>query len=148
MTLYYMRILSQSSCATSKGPEFYTTYCCRAVYVGKIAQPISKDLYHTDKLLSGSWFCELLYDWSKCLWGLRTLWVVMNFIKLSVEFQLIEIWAFIPRPSIQLNAKSILRKLPETWNSLKYVLKRVSFGSKDSTKELKPEFAYILGQTS
>ena len=31
---------------------------------------------------------------------------------------------------------------------VKYVLKRVSFGSKDCTKELKPEFAYFLGQTS
>ena len=27
----------------------------------------------------------------------------------------------------------------------KYVLKRVSFGSKDCTKELKPECAYFLG---
>ena len=31
---------------------------------------------------------------------------------------------------------------------LKYVLKRVSFGSKDCTKELKLECAYFLGQTS
>ena len=31
---------------------------------------------------------------------------------------------------------------------VKYVLKRVSFGSKDCTKELKPECAYFLGQTS
>ena len=30
----------------------------------------------------------------------------------------------------------------------KNVLKRVSFGSKDYTKELKLEYAYILGQTS
>ena len=30
----------------------------------------------------------------------------------------------------------------------KYVLKRVSFGSKDCTKKLKLECAYILGQTS
>ena len=30
----------------------------------------------------------------------------------------------------------------------KYVLKRVSFGSKDCTKELKLECAYFLGQTS
>ena len=29
-----------------------------------------------------------------------------------------------------------------------YVLKRVSFGSKDCTNELKPECAYFLGQTS
>ena len=29
-----------------------------------------------------------------------------------------------------------------------YVLKRVSFGSKDCTKELKLECAYFLGQTS
>ena len=31
---------------------------------------------------------------------------------------------------------------------VKYVLKRVSFGSKDCTKELKLECAYFLGQTS
>ena len=31
---------------------------------------------------------------------------------------------------------------------IKYVLKRVSFGSKDCTKELKLECAYLLGQTS
>ena len=30
----------------------------------------------------------------------------------------------------------------------KYVFKRISFGSKDCTKELKPECAYFLGQTS
>ena len=37
------------------------------------------------------------------------------------------------------------------WNSCmeqKYVLKRVSFGSKDCTKELKLECAYFLDQTS
>ena len=28
-----------------KGPEFYTTNCCWAVYVGKIAQLILKNLY-------------------------------------------------------------------------------------------------------
>ena len=32
--------------------------------------------------------------------------------------------------------------------TIKYVLKRVSFGSKDCTKELKPEYTYFLGQTS
>ena len=32
--------------------------------------------------------------------------------------------------------------------NVKYVLKRVSFGSKDCTKELKLECAYFLGQTS
>ena len=31
---------------------------------------------------------------------------------------------------------------------IEYVLKRVSFGSKDCTKELKLECAYFLGQTS
>ena len=31
---------------------------------------------------------------------------------------------------------------------IKYVLKRVSFGSKDCTTELKLERAYFLGQTS
>ena len=31
---------------------------------------------------------------------------------------------------------------------VEYVLKRVSFGSKDCTKELKLECAYFLGQTS
>ena len=39
--------------------------------------------------------------------------ILLNFIKLSVEFQLIEIWAFIARISIQLNAKSLSRKLPK-----------------------------------
>ena len=33
-------------------------------------------------------------------------------------------------------------------SEVKYVLKRVSFGSKDCTKEPKPECAYFLGQTS
>ena len=33
-------------------------------------------------------------------------------------------------------------------SEVKYVLKRVSFGSKDCTKELKLEYAYFLGQTS
>ena len=33
-------------------------------------------------------------------------------------------------------------------HQIKYVLKRVSFGSKDCTKELKLECAYFLGQTS
>ena len=32
--------------------------------------------------------------------------------------------------------------------SVQYVLKRVSFGSKDCIKELKLECAYFLGQTS
>ena len=32
--------------------------------------------------------------------------------------------------------------------SVEYVHKRVSFGSKDCTKELKPECAYFVGQTS
>ena len=32
--------------------------------------------------------------------------------------------------------------------SVQYVLKRISLGSKDCTKELKPECAYFLGQTS
>ena len=34
-----------------------------------------------------------------------------------------------------------------SYSEVKYVLKRVSFGSKDCTKELKPEFAYFQGQT-
>ena len=33
-------------------------------------------------------------------------------------------------------------------SEVKYVLKRVSFGSKDYTKELKLECAYFLGQAS
>ena len=36
----------------------------------------------------------------------------------------------------------------DTLSLYRYVLKRVSFGSKDCTKELKPECAYFLGQTS
>ena len=33
-------------------------------------------------------------------------------------------------------------------SEVKYVLKRVSFGGKDCTKEMKLECAYFLGQTS
>ena len=40
------------------------------------------------------------------------------------------------------NIKNILDAL------IKYVLKRVSFGSKDCNKELKLECAHFLGQTS
>ena len=60
-------ILSQSSNATRKGPQFYTTNCCRAVYVGKIAQQVLKIFYRTENTLSRAWFCELLFDWSKTL---------------------------------------------------------------------------------
>ena len=66
-------IISQSSNATRKGPEFYTTNCCRAVYVGKIAQLILKNLYRTENTLSGACFCELLSDWSKTLFGSQNL---------------------------------------------------------------------------
>ena len=45
--------------------------------------------------------------------------------------------------SIHLFIYSFVSPLP-----VKYVLKRVSFGSKDCTKELKLECAYFLGQTS
>ena len=38
--------------------------------------------------------------------------------------------------------------LEKNVDTVKYVLKRVSFGSKDYTKELKLECAYFLGQTS
>ena len=41
-----------------------------------------------------------------------------------------------------------LMKFWYLWHMGKYVLKRVSFGSKDCTKELKLECAYFLGQTS
>ena len=40
------------------------------------------------------------------------------------------------------------RKILKTKKAGEYVLKRVSFGSKDCTKELKLECAYFLGQTS
>ena len=53
----------------NKGPEFYTNNCCRAVYVGKIAQLISKNHYHTENTLSGARSCERLSDWSKTLFG-------------------------------------------------------------------------------
>ena len=66
-------ILSQSSNAMRKGPEFYTTNCCRAVYVGKIAQLILKNLYRTENALFLAWFCELLSDWSKTLFGSQDL---------------------------------------------------------------------------
>ena len=45
-------------------PDF-TSNWCRAVYVGKLAHLILKNLYPTDNTLSGAWFCELLSDWSK-----------------------------------------------------------------------------------
>ena len=65
--------MSQSSNATRKGSEFHTTNYCRAVYVGKIAQLILKNLYRTEKTLSGAWFCELLSDWSKTPFGSQNL---------------------------------------------------------------------------
>ena len=67
--MMYVYKLSQSSNALRKGPEFYTTNCFRAVYVGKIAQLILKNLYRTENTLSGAWFCELLSDWSKMFFG-------------------------------------------------------------------------------
>ena len=51
-----------------KGPEFYTTNCCSAVHVEKL-----KNLYCTEDTLSGAWFCELLSDWSKTLFGSQDL---------------------------------------------------------------------------
>ena len=60
-------ILSQSSNAIHKGPEFNTTNCCRAAYVAKIVQLILKNLYYTENTLSGAWLCELLRDWAKTL---------------------------------------------------------------------------------
>ena len=66
-------ILSQNSNATLKGPEFYITNCCRAVYFGKIAQLILKNLYRREYTLSEAWFCELLSDWSKTLFGSQDL---------------------------------------------------------------------------
>ena len=63
-------ILSQSSIATLKGPEFIQQIPIhRAVYVGKIAQLILMNLYRTENTLSGASFCELLSDWSKMLFG-------------------------------------------------------------------------------
>ena len=47
-TLEVPTILSQSSNPTRKGPEIHTTNCCRAVYVGKIAQLILKNLYRRE----------------------------------------------------------------------------------------------------
>ena len=40
-----------------------------AVYVGTIKQLILKNLYRTENTLPGAWFCELLSDWSKSLFG-------------------------------------------------------------------------------
>ena len=67
--IMYEYKLSQSSNANHKVPEFYTTNCCRAVYVGKIAHLILKNLYRTENTLSGAWFRELLSDWSKMHFG-------------------------------------------------------------------------------
>ena len=47
-----------------------------------------------------------------------------------------------------LASSSFLKKNLPRLAIVKYVLKRVSFGSKDCTKELKLECAYFLGQTS
>ena len=66
-------ILSQCSNAMPKGPEFYMTNCFRAVYVGKIAELILKNLYGTENMLSVAWFCELLSDWSKTFYGSQDL---------------------------------------------------------------------------
>ena len=73
----------QSSNAMRKGPEFYTTNCCRAVYVGKIAQLILNNLNSTEIMLSGAWFCKLLSDWSKTLFGSQDL-VSGHKVKMSV----------------------------------------------------------------
>ena len=67
-------ILSQSSNATRKGPEFYATNCYREVDVGEISQLILKNLYRTEKTLSGTGFyfsCCLIGH--KRILGLRTL---------------------------------------------------------------------------
>ena len=57
-------------------------------------------------------------------------------------------------PSIS-SVDNVLKKITSGNHSLliitclgEYVFKGVSFGSKDCTKELKPECAYFLGQTS
>ena len=61
-------ILSQSSNATCKGPEFYTTNCCKAGYVEKLI------LTNLEESLSHRIHCfELLSDWSKRFLGLGTL---------------------------------------------------------------------------
>ena len=66
-------ILSQGSNATGKGSEFNTVNCCRAVYFGKIAQLILKNLYRTEDTLSSAWGCELLSDCLKTLFGSQDL---------------------------------------------------------------------------
>ena len=43
---------------------------------------------------------------------------------------------------------SWITKITLVLNWIKYVLKRVSFGSKECIKDLKPEFAYFRDQTS
>ena len=65
-------ILSQSSNATRKRPEFYTPTCCRAVYVGKNAQLILKNLYRTENTLSEYGYESCLIG-QKHVLGLRTL---------------------------------------------------------------------------
>ena len=71
--VFFKTILSQSSNTTRKGPDFYMANCCRAVYVGNIVQLILKNLYRTENTLSGAWFCQLLSDWSKTLFGSQDL---------------------------------------------------------------------------
>ena len=72
-SIFNLNILSKCSKNTREGPEIYTTNCCRAVYAGNIAQHFLKILYYTEKSLSGAWFCELLSDWSKTLFGSQDL---------------------------------------------------------------------------
>ena len=55
-------------------------------------------------------------------------------------------WVLKSVSAIKVSGQQNYCKPNETYS--KYVLKRVSFGSKDCTKELKLECAYFLGQTS
>ena len=66
---YWAKVLTQRV----KGQNFNTTNCCRVVYVGKNVQLVLKNLYRRENALSGPWFCELLSDWSKTLFGSQDL---------------------------------------------------------------------------
>ena len=64
-------------------------------------------------------------------------------------FFAISIFALISNFEGKHTLSSFVKRLQITlYNTVNYVLKRVSLGSKDCTKELKLECAYFLGQTS
>ena len=64
-------------------------------------------------------------------------------IALYFESELVEVFT-----KYYKTASEYDEEIPQSHTADKYVLKRVSFGSKDCTKELQLQCAYFLGQTS